>query len=436
MIELISIIFTFFTFILFSIFPFQIQYSQKVIFNYNYNNYDILFLNLIVNISILLVLSFTKIDYFYYFIMFSTISLISNFYFLIQKKSYFKKYFNINFIFFILLNIFIFIYLAQDPTLSWDSQKNWFYKAQSFFYNYNFFDLSDMEGVNYYPHLGTFLWGFFWKNSILQYEYFGRLIYIYIFLLSIFSICDLLKKSENIKIILVSILLLICFDNFLFRGYQEVLIFSLLIFSTKNFYNYISSQNKKFLLISFICINLLPWIKNEGYLFLIVFNFSLLFLGLGFLKKKEVIYFILSSLILLIFKKYLFFRYLGIDLFHGGTLDLVINFNILLEYIYFITLGFIIAIFKYKVWLFILLSIFYLNKKNKNFFKELKIIKFLKINFFLYLILVLGIYFSYVNHIYGLSWWIDNSLDRIIYQISGFFIIYIILAVNYIKIKI
>ena len=83
-----------------------------------------------------------------------------------------------------------------------------------------------------------------------------------------------------------------------------------------------------------------------------------------------------------------------------------------------------------------LLSIFYLNKKNKNFFKELKIIKFLKINFFLYLILVLGIYFSYVNHIYGLSWWIDNSLDRIIYQISGFFIIYIILAVNYIKIKI
>lgn len=436
MIELISIIFTFFSFILFSIFPFQILYSQKVIFNYNYNNYDILFLNLIVNISILLVLSFTKIDYFYYFIMFSTISLISNFYFLIQKKSYFKKYFNINFIFFILLNIFIFIYLAQDPTLSWDSQKNWFYKAQSFFYNYNFFDLSDMEGVNYYPHLGTFLWGFFWKNSILQYEYFGRLIYIYIFLLSIFSICDLLKKSENIKIILVSILLLICFDNFLFRGYQEVLIFSLLIFSTKNFYNYILSQNKKFLLISFICINLLPWIKNEGYLFLIVFNFSLLFLGLGFLKKKEVIYFILSSLILLIFKKYLFFRYLGIDLFHGGTLDLVINLNILFEYIYFITLGFIIAIFKYKVWLFILLSIFYLNKKNKNFFKDLKIIKFLKINFFLYLILVLGIYFSYVNHIYGLSWWIDNSLDRIIYQISGFFIIYIILAVNYIKINI
>ena len=167
---------------------------------------------------------------------------------------------------------------------------------------------------------------------------------------------------------------------------------------------------------------------------MIVFNF--LFISrIRFLKKK-VIYFILSSLILLIFKKYLFFRYLGIDLFHGGTLDLVINLNILFEYIYFITLGFIIAIFKYKVWLFILLSIFYLNKKNKNFFKELKKIKFLKINFFLYLILVLGIYFSYVNHIYGLSWWIDNSLDRIIYQISGFFIIYIILAVNYIKIKI
>ena len=93
-----------------------------------------------------------------------------------------------------------------------------------------------IKGVDYYPHFGTFLWGFFWKNSLLQYEYSGRLIYAFLFVLSIFSICDLIKNKNNLKIITITGLILVCFDNFLFKGYQEILIFSFLIFASKNFF--------------------------------------------------------------------------------------------------------------------------------------------------------------------------------------------------------
>tara|TARA_B100000401_G_C52552466_1_gene599215 strand:- start:484 stop:711 length:228 start_codon:yes stop_codon:yes gene_type:complete len=70
-----------------------------------------------------------------------------------------------------------------------------------------------------------------------------------------------------------------------------------------------------------------------------------------------------------------------------------------------------------------------INKKDDQF------LNFLKINMLLYLFLILGIYFSVTDHIYGIQWWVDNSLDRILFQVSGIFLIYVVLAVNYLKIK-
>ena len=55
-----------------------------------------------------------------------------------------------------------------------------------------------------------------------------------------------------------------------------------------------------------------------------------------------------------------------------------------------------------------------INKTDNQFFN------LLKINLIMYFLLILGIYFSVSDHIYGIDWWIDNSLDRIMYQISGF----------------
>ncbi len=78
---------------------------------------------------------------------------------------------------------------------------------------------------------------------------------------------------------------------------------------------------------------------------------------------------------------------------------------------------------------------FYFSRNKKINQKDNQFLNFLKINMLLYLFLILGIYFSVSDHIYGIQWWVDNSLDRILFQVSGLFLIYVVLAVNYLKIK-
>ena len=435
MIELIGILSSLLIFFIFSLFPLPVGYFDKFLSNYKYRIYDLCLINLLINFVLLLFLSFTKINLFYYFITLITISIILNFYSSFRNKFYLRNFKDFNFIFFLLINLIIFIFIAQEPTLSWDSQKNWFYKAQSFFYNYNFFDLNNMLGVDYYPHLGTYLWGFFWKNSLMSYEYFGRYIFVYTFLLSIFSICDYLKVEKYIKALIVTLMVLLCFDDFLFKGYQEVLVFSLMLFATKNIYNYILHQKSLYLIISFICLNLLPWIKNEGFLLLGIFVLSLLITIKRFQKKKEIIFFISFSILLVIIKKLLFLKYLDINLTHGGNFPFPIIFYDLVNFSVSIFIGFILAIFKYKIWIFILLSIYLISKNKKISPKENQFLNLMKINLIMYFLLILGIYFGLTDHIYGVEWWIDNSLDRLLYQVSGMFIIYIVLSINYLKIK-
>ena len=94
----------------------------------------------------------------------------------------------------------------------------------------------------------------------------------------------------------------------------------------------------------------------------------------------------------------------------------------------------LIAIFKYKIWILILFSIYYLltNELYKN--EQKLYFKFLKINLVLYFMLLLGIYYNlYLNGNIDFNWWIDNSLDRLIYSLSGIFVINIIFFINYFK---
>ena len=435
MIEIFGIFLSLLIFFSFSLFPLNVKLYEKLLFTKINYTYDFLFLNLLINFLILFIISFTTLNYFNYFlfVIFSSFVLNIIYYFnnLNIKLKIFK---NLNFIFFVIINLLIFTYLSKDPTLSWDGLENWYYKAQGFFYNYNFFDLKVIEGVDYYPHFGTLLWGFFWKNSLLQYEYSGRLIYVFIFLLSIFSICDLLKNKNNVKIIIITGLILVCFDNSLFKGYQEILSFSFLIFASKNFFYYLQKQKKIFLVISFGCFNFLPWIKNEGYLFMIIFSISLLTLIKQFPKKIEILLFILFSIMMLLIKHLLFSYYLESNLIHGGNFYLP-NIAETILFIKLFLIGFVVALFKYKIWFLILISFYLFSKKSRNFKKYRSLISLLITNLILFFILVLCIYISVIKHEYGLNWWIENSLDRIIYQISGLFIIGVIISINNMKIK-
>ena len=268
---------------------------------------------------------------------------------------------------------------------------------------------------------------------MLQYEYLGRMIYVFIFLLSIFSVCELINKNSLIKIVTISLLILICFDDFLFRGYQEILIFSFFIFISKHFYYFITEEKNNNLLVCFIYLNLLPWIKHEGYLLTIIFTFSLIFMINNFSKRFEIIIFILSTWILISFKNFIFQKYIDLNLTHGAELKFLIEFEVIKDFVIAFSLGFLIALFKYKIWLIAIVSFFFISKMKKISNRQKIFFKFIKINLFLYLILVLGIYYNLSYSSIDISWWIDNSLDRLLYSISGLFIIQIVLVLDYFK---
>ena len=432
MTELFSITITFIFLFLLSLFPMKVNFYQEKSIFYENNIFDVQLLNLIINISIFLFISFTNIDYSIYFISIITISLIINLFWIKDIYKFFK---NKNFIFFIISNLIIAVYLISNPILAWDGLENWYFKTQNFFYGYNFFDLKEVIGNNnYYPHLGTFIWGVLWKNSLLQYEYLGRLFFVFIYLLSIFSICQLVKKNNQFKIIILALIILLTFDEFLFRGYQEIFIFSLFIYISKNFYLYLKNKTTVNLIISFICLNLIPWIKHEGFLFTIVFSISMLIIIRNHFKKLDIVYFVLLPFVLLIFKNYMFYKYLDLNFAHGGGVEFFSQSNSFFEFIYVFLKGFIIALIKYKIWILIFISFYFLTKNKFFNSKEILYLKFLKINFFLYLILLLGIYYNlFVNSNIDFNWWIANSLDRLMYSISGLFIIYIIFFTNNLK---
>ncbi len=435
MIELFSILLSFLILFSISSFPLKVSFKdQKNFLNYS-NIFDVLFFNLTINVIIIFLISFTKLDYTKYFLLIIVVSILFNLYNLIKIKNYLNFFIQKKFIFFVILNFVIAIYLIANPILAWDGLENWYYKAQNFFYNYNFFDLKGLKGNNnYYPHLGTLIWGFFWKNSLLQYEYLGRLFFIYIYLLSIFSICELLNKSIQLKIIIISLIIFLSFDDFLFRGYQEILLFSFFIFLSKNFHIYTLNKKSANLLICFICLNLIPWIKHEGFLFVLVFTFSMLFLFRYFSKKFEIITFVGLTWTLIFLKNFIFYKYLDLNLVHGGGNKIIGDFNQIFEFISIFSFGLIVSIIKYKIWIFIFISFYFFSttkplSNNEKFFN-----KFFKVNLILFLLLLLGIYYNlYINSSLSFKWWIDTTLDRLIYSYSGIFVIMIMLTINNIK---
>jgi len=136
----------------------------------------------------------------------------------------------------------------------------------------------------------------------------------------------------------------------------------------------------------------------------------------------------------LIFKNYIFYKYLDLNFAHGGGNKFFNETKTIFEFIYIFSLGLLVAVMKYKIWIAIVIS-FYFAQRNNLFSNKGKLyFTFLKINLILFLILLLGIYYNlFINSKIDFHWWIDNSLDRLIYSISGIFIIQVIFLMNYIK---
>ena len=140
------------------------------------------------------------------------------------------------------------------------------------------------------------------------------------------------------------------------------------------------------------------------------------------------------SWISIIFKNFIFYKYLDLNFFHGGGTEIIFEFNSFIEFILIFSKGFLISIIKYKLWIFIFIAIYFLSKTKILNIHEKIFQKFLKINLILFFMLLVGIYYNfYINSGINFNWWIATTLDRLIYSISGIFVILTILATNYVK---
>ena len=183
---------------------------NKIRFDATYKKLDIIdsyTFNIILYINLFLFLSFFNLNIyniliacFIFFIIFLVFN-INNF--LAQLKKINNNYF-LFIVLFITLMI-ISVDISNSISLGWDAQKFWIYKTINFFSNGTIENLKYLDkGDGYdYPYLGSLLWAIFWKISFFNEEYFGRLFYGFIYILSILSLANRLNSSIYSKIIIL-----------------------------------------------------------------------------------------------------------------------------------------------------------------------------------------------------------------------------------------
>ncbi len=436
MIEILSIFVQLLIFTIFCFVP-----KNLFLFLRNNNNPDILNrleIGIIFNLFLLLLLSFflrSGSNLIYYLLI---LIFLINFLFMLSEifKSYKLKKLKLNYVFILFIFLFFIfsIDLANNLKIGWDAQNYWLAKKLVFTNGGDLFDLKNTPRDDY-PYLGSFVWHIYSKFSLLGHEYFGRLFYIYLFLLSIFSITSTVKINIFEKVILIFILVFLIYKIKLFNGYQEILNFSLLILLTKIFYEIfqekseINKINYKIFYL-FILVSSIIWIKSESSVLIMIFLIPMLLLKELSLKIKTI--FLLIFLFLLL-KKYYIFSEIGLsheiqkgnyEYFQIVNFFEFINFSriiLVLKYIFFYSLNNIV----YPLYLLSFLIFFKLDKKNI----------FFKYNFFMF-VLSFGFFMAaFLLSSFPLEWVLWTALDRIMFETSGLFIILIPLSYELLKKK-
>ncbi len=409
--------------ILFLIYSFP---SNKFVLNklINKNIFLSINLNFLIITNIFFILSFFDVDLKYLFYFFLLISLLNLFFY---DFSNVKKN-KILLIFFVLYVVSYSLILSSSPMLEWDAAVNWIFKSINFKSGYSFKNLVNIPGVIEYPHLGTYLWAFTWKLSFIDNEYTGRIFFIFVYLISLFLVISEFKSKIIIKIFILFLILTISYDDILLSGYQEPLMFALCIIfvyllKNKNFKN----QNSLNLLFIFLCSNLILWTKNEGTIILI-------FLSTFIILKKEIsirykTLLILSFIFLIVLKKYIFLVYFE-NFFIGWKGYQFLEFQNLIQpdiliRIPYLLFQVLITFFKYPVYIIFIIAIGLSMIKYKNSFIE-------NLSFIIFFILNISLsvaIFYFTND----SNWLFHAkvgLDRILYQTSGIYWIFILGFIN------
>jgi hypothetical protein len=425
MIEIFAIIMQFFILHLFFSTPFNLLNYKKLNLRFSLNYFDIIFCNIILHIFLLLIISFLNINLFAYFLVVLSISLIANI--SILRKNI-ANTINIYKILFPIICLSIFFEIAYNAKLEWDGLAHWFWKVNNFYQNQGISNIKNLP-LSQYPHLGSFVWSFFWKNSISSYEYIGRLFVPYIYIVSLFAVCADIK-NKLFGVIFILTIISSSYDIFLFGGYQEYITFAYICFITKLIFldknNYIDKLfSYALILIGSVC---LLWIKQECLFYVIFLNFCFI----SFINKRseKIIYFLIlffSIVISIMIEKNIKGTVQFQTQFNISNLEKFKDIGLITKYIIEITKHIIIAFFKYPILIlniFVLLFYFDMQKQSKKEFQFM--LFFFLLNFtFLYII--------YFLHPAPLSEMLPNTLDRLLFQISSIGIVFMGRWTNKIK---
>ncbi len=433
MIEVFFILSQFFIFFIIFSFPFtpKILNDKLNIKQVNFNLIDAHSINLIFFIYCCLIFSLLNIDLKFFFRFYFLISIIFIFFNLKKSNLNFDKNNILFFLVFFLLIISIFFSIAQNLKLEWDGH-HWLEKVLIFYNDNEIEALKNVRVHSYYPHLGSYIWAFFWKNSFLELEYFGRYFYVYFYIVAVFLFFNSFNFKNKInKLFVILFFILITYEPYLFAGYQEYLIFSSLIFASRyiSLIDFKNSANFKLIFLIFLILYTVCWFKDEGIIYFLIFSTILIiFLNISNLSKLSLIFCIIGLLII----QYLLQKYLiGIYDFPqkisiSNVLSDLINIKILFTKLLKIFMHCLIAFIKYPLWLIIciciLIQLFLINKKDT-------LSKYFLVCLFFNFAFIVSIFFTFKSFDFMLK----VSLDRLLFQTSGFYITLIMLSFKNIK---
>jgi len=381
-------------------------------------------MNLILILNIFLLLSFINIDlkilYFIFFAINFSIFVFNK----IKNNIIYKLH--IYCLLLIFLTFLISVDLASNLYLGWDAKLFWYLKSLNFYENQNFENLKNIPAFDY-PHLGSYLWQLFWKYPFNVYEYHGRIFYVFLYTFSIFLFFENLKINILKKIILILITILITYSyNINFSGNQEILVFSLIIIATKYsfylFYNEKKINRLEIILVILGASNLLAWIKNEALFFALILIFSLLLTAK--LKKNEKVIFILGSLLIIILKSIIFWKFQTVlssfEFQHTfGEINLINIFNKIKVIIFYLT----VYIIQMPIYLILALVIFFIFFNYKIDNVKLFIFYFALLNF-------LFIIIAFLFTMQDVEWQARVGMKRVLFETSGFYLISLLYLIN------
>ena len=260
---------------------------------------------------------------------------------------------------------------------------------------------------------------------MLNFEYIGRIGYVFLFLLSLLDFANTFKTNDRNKVIIFFLLVYIIYDYWHFRGTQEILIFSLILICSKAIYQLnnikknVKNESFGYLVVFFLTTNLLIWTKNEA----IFFSLFLLLTLLMLIKKKLIFkFFLIFIFIILFFIKFIIFKIYNFNVVLSEDFNFFFLYkdiikNLSFENIALIIKHFFISMFKFPS---ILLSLFFLVAilRRKNYFLIFPILNI----FFLI--------FIYLSTSKDFNHMLVTGFNRVFFESSSYYLIFILIYFN------